>query len=214
MPDYLEQALKLAGTNVTVEAKAQLEVFTAELLKWNKKLNLTAITDLKGISAKHIVDSLLISYLIDNKSLILDIGSGAGFPGIPLGITRADLEVISVDAVAKKIQFQKHIVRLLALLKFNPIHSRIEDLDKIYTGKFDVIVSRAFTSLGHFAEISKPFMKPNGKIIAMKGPGAFEEIAAAAKTLANLNLMVVDQKVFKLPFDSGERTVIILKDAG
>lgn len=213
MTGYLEQAFLQSDMIVSVKAKTELELFVAELLKWNKKLNLTAITDLKEIAAKHIVDSLFISSLIAENNVVLDIGSGAGFPGIPLGITRPDLEIVSVDAIAKKIQFQKHIIRLLALENFNPLHVRIEDLDPIYFGKFDVVVSRAFTSLDSFAELSKPFMKPGGKMIAMKGPGALEEIAVAEKKLEIIKLTVTDKKMFKLPFGSGERMVIILEDA-
>lgn len=210
MSSYLQQALELSATNLTVESRTKLELFVSELLRWNKKINLTAITDQKEIAVKHIIDSLLVSDLISQGWHLLDIGSGAGFPGIPLAITRSDLEIVSVDSVAKKIQFQKHVARLLALDNFTPVHTRIEGLD--HTRKFDVIISRAFARLDSFAELAKPFMKCTGKILAMKGPGAFDEIADSAKTLASLNLAVTEKKLYELPFDSGERAAIILKN--
>lgn len=212
MTDYLAVALTQSVTSIAVETEAQLKTFISELLRWNKKINLTAITDLKEISAKHIADSLLISCLIGKNSAVLDIGSGAGFPGIPLSIIRSDLEIVSVDAVAKKIQFQKHISRKLALDKFSPVHGRVEELDKKYHRAFDVVVSRAFASLDFYVQLAKPFVRQGGVIIAMKGPGAFEEIADAEKTLSDLKLTVAECKTYNLPFDSGERTVVLLRE--
>lgn len=151
----------------------QFDSFLKLLLKWNETYNLTAITDEKEIRIKHFEDSLSpLPFLPDNCRL-LDIGSGAGFPGIPLKIKRPDLEIVLLDSQRKRIAFCEAAIRELRLKNISAIHGRAED-KKIQNdlGLFDVVISRATFSLEKFLELTLPFAQEKGIAIAMKGPEA------------------------------------------
>jgi len=189
----------------------KLQWYLAELLKWNRKINLTSIVDIDQCWEKHIVDSLLASCFVDGDEHVLDIGSGAGFPSIPLKIVYENLVVDSVDSVSKKISFQRHCVRNLAIKKFSAHAQRIEALPEEMAGQFDIVISRAFTSLIQFVEIAAPFLNSTGKIIAMKGSAADDELLLASATLQRLGLTVVSRKeVFLVPSKS-KRVLIEIK---
>ena len=152
----------------TIEA---FKIYLKELLKWNQKINLTAIRSEKGIVLKHFIDSFSVySYLYPHVS-VLDIGSGAGFPGIPLKMVQPSLAVTLVDSVRKKVDFQRHIIRILGLKGIEAIHGRAEDKEILQTlgGRFDITLSRAFSDLRTFLAMSFPFLKEKGVAIAMKG---------------------------------------------
>lgn len=184
-----------------------------ELTKWNQKINLTAIRSLNDIAVKHLLDSLTLAAHIKLTGRLLDIGSGAGFPAIPISIVRPDLEVVSVDAVQKKIMFQKHMARSLALTNFAAVHARVESL---FTGtgeKFDFIVSRAFSSIENFAELSLPLLAGGGKIVAMKGQAGRAEALDAEAVLAKLQVQVESVIEFNLPISGDGRSLIVLTKA-
>ncbi len=199
--------------NVTVNPQQfeKLQWYLAELLKWNRKINLTSIVDIDQCWEKHIVDSLLSSCFVEGDEHILDIGSGAGFPSIPLKIVYENLAVDSVDSVSKKISFQRHCVRNLGVKKFSAHAERIEALQEQMAGQFDIVISRAFTSLIQFVEIAAPFLNSNGKIIAMKGSAADDELLLAADTLQRLGLMVVSRKEVVLLPSKSKRVLIEIK---
>jgi 16S rRNA (guanine527-N7)-methyltransferase len=191
---------------------SQLEKFaelTAELLKWNRKINLTAIRSCHDVVVKHLLDSLTLSAHVSLHGKLLDIGSGAGFPAIPLSMIRPDLEVDSVDAVQKKILFQKHVARTLKLGNFRALHARVETLSR-QPERYDFIVSRAFSSLKTFAEYSLPLLTDEGTIISMKGAGGKDEVLKSESELVGMMIKVERVVEFRLPITGDGRMLIVM----
>lgn len=215
MSETIKELLQASVADLSLELnRAELEkfaVFAAELIKWNRKINLTAITSPRDIVLKHFLDSLVLLKAIGPTGKLLDIGSGGGFPSIPLKLVLPNLAIVSVDAVEKKIRFQRHAARTLQLEGFSAIHARCEDLQDNYAGFFDWIVSRAFSDLPTFAALALPMLQKNGRIIAMKGKRGREEAAAAASTLGETGLAVDDVVECRLPVTGELRTLVVLK---
>jgi len=164
------------GVRVSAAQAAQFEAHIRELLLWNRKTNVTAITQPFEVAIKHVVDSLAIARWIHPEASVLDVGSGGGFPGIPLKILVPSLSVTLIDSSRKKISFQRHVIRTLGLVNIDAVQTRIEALsaDPGYLqggspNAFSVIVCRAFTDLARFVEMAMPLLAPAGMIIAMKG---------------------------------------------
>jgi len=189
----------------------QFSRFAAELSKWNSKINLTAITNDKEVVLKHFLDSLTVAGKVQLAGKLLDIGSGAGFPGIPLQIVRPDLEIVSVDAVEKKILFQRHAARTLGLVNFKAIHARGETLQGIYGSYFDIIVSRAFTDFLSFVKMVFPLLAVGGTIVAMKGSEGKSEVVQYEKELTGFGLCVESVQEFGLPVTGDRRSIITIK---
>lgn len=162
------------------------------LVEWNEKFNLTAITDECGVWLKHFADSVTSESLIKQGASILDVGSGAGFPGIPLKIVRDDISLTMLDSVNKKVTFLNEVVSQLELSNAQAIHSRIEDFDK--KQKYDVVVSRAVAELRTLCEYTLPFVKEGGIFIAYKSEKTDEEIINAKNALAILGGEVSEVK--------------------
>jgi 16S rRNA (guanine527-N7)-methyltransferase len=181
-----------------------------ELRKWNRKFNLTAITREREIIVKHFLDSLTLVPHLPEGARLLDLGSGGGFPAIPLALVRPDLDVLSVDAAEKKIFFQRHAARLLGLQRFTALHARGELLAESHAGGFDVIVSRAFSSLDRFIALARPLLAPGGLIIAMKGRWGEGEAAEAAPFLAEQELGVRQAVRLRLPVSGDERNLVVI----
>lgn len=205
---------ELEGLNLTIDPEAgeRLLWLLQEMLRWNRTHNLTAITDpLVGIE-KHLVDSLTLLPLVEVGQTLLDIGSGAGFPSLPLKIVQPDLDVVSVDSVAKKISFQKHVVRTLQLDHFLPWHGRAEHLPEqpFAAMQFDRVVARAFSSLEQLVELALPCLRPTGSIIAMKGPEGEKELEQAAAWLNERGLHCRDILRFRLPASGSVRQLLVL----
>jgi 16S rRNA (guanine527-N7)-methyltransferase len=148
----------------------QLGTHAVELIRWNRKINLTRITDPFEIAVRHFLDSMVAVNLIPANARVLDVGSGGGFPGIPLKILMSSLRLTLIDASRKKAHFLKHIIRTLGLDHTDAIHLRAEDMDREngFTAGFDVIVSRALTSLPGLAKMSFPLLSPNGVTMVWK----------------------------------------------
>lgn len=198
------------GIEISPSQFNSLNLLAEELKRWNRKINLTAITDDEGIAVKHLVDSLSLLKVVRGPGRLLDIGSGGGFPGIPVKIVQPDLEIVSVDAVVKKISFQKQAVRLLGLTGFTALHVRAETLVADYAEAFDWVVSRAFSDIPSFVAMALPTLKPGGRIVAMKGKNAAEEIAAAEGALAKLGANVVAVDEFTLPGSGDSRSLVVI----
>lgn len=208
---YIEDQLEKSGHKLSQEDVARFELYLRELKEWNEKFNLTAIKDDEGIVIKHFLDSLTPMKLIKPGSTLLDIGSGAGFPGIPLKIAEPSLKVTLIDSVNKKVTFMKHIISVLGLVNIEAVHIRAEDLAKSGKGKFDAVISRALTNLSDFIKIGEPSLKPEGILIAMKGSRADEEVAAATKIMVKKKIKVRDIERFSLPEGAGERVIVVLE---
>ncbi|MBC8017178.1 MAG: 16S rRNA (guanine(527)-N(7))-methyltransferase RsmG [Verrucomicrobia bacterium] len=196
------------GMGLSEERIQSFELFAAELKKWNRKVNLTSICKDVDIAVKHIIDSLVFAACVNNGDYVLDIGSGAGVPAIPLKIANPEVRVVSVDAVGKKIFFQRHVARLLALKDFETLHARVESLHSTHSGFFDVITSRAFSRLEMFVALAAPLLKSGGRIIAMKGPHVVNEFDRVVDELRLLGFEISSVDTYSLPMDKGERSLV------
>jgi 16S rRNA (guanine527-N7)-methyltransferase len=206
----LVSGAKVIGVELTPEQLARLDLFAEELKKWSRKINITAITDDEGIAVKHFVDSLSLLKVVRGPGRLLDIGSGAGFPCIPVKVVLPDLDIVSVDAVVKKISFQKQAVRLLNLTQFTATHVRAETLAATYPEYFDWVVSRAFSDIPSFVAMALPLMKADGRIVAMKGRNAADEVAAAEAALAEMGARVDSVLDFPLPGTGDARSLVVI----
>ena len=204
--------------NIQLE-KQQIEQFNTYmklLLQWNEKINLTAITKPEEIILKHFIDSLTICpYIVPNKTVI-DVGTGAGFPGIPCKIARKDMNIVLLDSLNKRTIFLKDVVDKLGLEDVEIIHGRAEDFahNNVYRGTFDYAVSRAVAPLNVLLEYLVPYTKIGGCVIAMKGSNACEEIVEAQNAISKLRTHIEKNEKVYLPDDCGERCIVILKKDG
>lgn len=182
------------------------------LLEWNTKMNLTAITEEKDVILKHFIDSISINKYLQGKNRIMDIGTGAGFPGIPLKILNQEKEFILVDSLNKRIQFLEEVKKELVLNNLELIHSRVEDLAKNsnYRESADVAVSRAVANLRVLVEYMLPFVKKEGIVICMKGPNIEEEIEEAKNAIEILGGKIENIDNIQLP-ENLERNIVIIK---
>ena len=199
------------GISLSEKDISRFGVYLQELKLWNEKFNLTAIRDDRDIVIKHFLDSLTPCRLIPPGSKILDIGSGAGFPGIPLKIAIPSLNVTLLDSVNKKVSFMKHIISELGLTGIEAIHVRAEDLAKTRKGEFDIVISRALASLAEFIKIGGPFLKPDGRLLAMKGSRAEEEVEAAADIMKKKGMRIRSIEKLSLPLGAGDRGILVLE---
>ncbi len=199
----------------------QFAIHATELVRWNQKINITAIIDPLEVAVKHFLDSLVPAHLISPDAVLLDIGSGAGFPGIPLKILIPSLPVTLIDASRKKVSFLKHVIRTLRLDKIEALHIRAEDLtnDPLYLNRFDVIISRALSSLELFCRLALPLMVEEGVMIALKGEVARNELydlkgrglddGDDTKTVRRQLSVTVEK--FHLPIINSNRSIAIIK---
>jgi 16S rRNA (guanine527-N7)-methyltransferase len=209
--ELLQRGATELGLSLAAKELDQFSSFAAELQKWNKKINLTALASDTDIAVKHFVDSLSLLKVVGREGALLDIGSGGGFPAIPLKIVCPGLTVVSVDAVAKKILFQRQVVRTLGLAEFTALHLRAEELATDYAGRFDWIVSRAFADLSLFARLALPLLGEQGRIVAMKGKGGKEEAESAQGNLTELGLRICELQEFPLPVTGDARCLVVLE---
>ena len=206
---------KAININVQLSESKIKDFYTymIELIEWNKKINLTAILEEDDIIDKHFIDSLTISkYIKDNESVI-DIGTGAGFPGIPLKIARENLKIDLLDSLNKRINFLNEIINKLNLKNINAIHSRAEDeaSKKEKRETYDIAVSRAVANLPVLLEYLLPFVKVGGKCICMKGMNIEEEVNNSKKVLMELGGEIEEINRFKLSDTDATRNIIIVR---
>ncbi|MDY6016135.1 MAG: 16S rRNA (guanine(527)-N(7))-methyltransferase RsmG [Oscillospiraceae bacterium] len=208
----LSDAEKL-GLSVSSQQLDRFEKLAELLVEQNKKMNLTAITDPDGIAVKHFADSISVLSAVEFKSgaKVLDVGTGAGFPGIPLLIMRPDIDLTMLDSTAKKLKYVANTVDSLGL-NANVLHSRAEEAAQKpeYRESFDIVCSRAVAALNILCEYCLPFVKKDGIFAAMKGAKAQEEIEVANNAIKTLGGEIIDKKSFTLS-DGAERTIIIIK---
>lgn len=207
LSEYAEQF----GLSLSQEDISKFDIYLRELKSWNEKFNLTAIKEDRDIIIKHFLDSLTPLKFIRPGSAMLDIGSGAGFPGIPLKMAEPTLNVTLLDSVNKKVTFMRHMIEALELTGIEAIHARAEELAKTKKGSFDVVISRALAGLSDFVKIGEPFLKPEGILIAMKGSRADEEVKEAAKIIEKRRMRVRGIERFSLPGGAGDRVIVILE---
>ena len=205
---------ELAKLNIEVTEKNlnDLNIYKEMLLEYNKKFNLTAIKTEEDIYLKHFYDSLTLSKIVDLKGdlKLLDIGTGAGFPGLVLKIFYPNLEVTLLDSNHKKITFLEQVIKRLNLKNITCINTRAENLPDQYREYFDIVTSRAVANLRILCELSLPFLKIKGKFIAMKGL-LKEELKESEKILKELNSNILEVKKFNLPIEESNRTLVVIE---
>lgn len=185
------------------------------LKEWNEKINITAITDDDEIDVKHFLDSVSVfkSGLINGTERIIDVGTGGGFPGIPVNILKPDTEVVLLDGLNKRLKFLNEVIDTLGLQNISTVHGRAEELGrkKEYRETFDIAVSRAVASLNTLSEYCLPFVKVGGYFVAMKGPDVDEEIEQAEKAIEKLGGQIEKRIDIPLPSSDIVHNLLLIK---
>ena len=211
--EYFKKILNTFNIELNEEKLNKFEIYLNELIETNKNFNLTRIVDEKDVLEKHFLDSLIINKYINSNDKVIDIGSGAGFPGIPLKIFLDNINILMVDSVNKKVDFINKIISELNLENALAIHERAEDLahNMNYREKYDVAVSRAVANMSTLAEYLIPFVKIDGKIIYIKGPNIKDELNNSKNAINILGGKVEDIYEYKLPNLEQIYNIIVIK---
>lgn len=214
--DLMKQYAEKFKIHIDEEKLDKFKKYTALIKEWNEKINLTAITDEDDIIKKHFIDSISVleSNVIKNGMKIIDIGTGAGFPGIPLKIILPDSNILLVDSLNKRVNFLNEVIRMLELHGIEAIHGRAEEVAKKpeYREQFNIVVSRAVANMTVLSEYCIPFAKIGGYFIAMKGPSSEDEIEESKPAISILGgkiKNVVETRI--LQSDMNHRLVIVEK---
>ncbi len=201
------------------EVLGRLVLYFQELKKWNRKVNLIARTlDDRQVLENHFLDSLSLLTILDtenqNTETILDVGTGAGFPGMVLKVACPLLTVVLIEPRKNRHYFLKHIVRTLELRDVELLNTRLEEtveLKELSGRKFSFITSRAFTDINRFVRLSASYLKPGGRIVCMKGPGAVKELEDLLQNNTCKTSYKEETRKFNLPFSKAERALVIFK---
>lgn len=213
--EMLEKGVRQMGLELDEDKIGLLLTHKEMMLAWNEVMNLTAIEDEKDIIIKHFLDSLSVVPVIDriNPESLIDVGTGAGFPGIPLKIARQDIKVTLLDSLNKRINFLNELIGKLEIDGIQTVHMRAEEAGAKadYREKYDVSVSRAVARMPVLAEYCLPLVKTGGYFIALKGEAAGEEIESAQKAIHTLGGQVEEIKRVKLPFSDITHSIVIIR---
>ena len=192
----------------------KFKIYMDFLLEYNSHTNLTAITDPNDIMIKHFLDSIILNNFCDisKKGKVIDVGTGAGFPGVPLKIFREDIELTLVDSLNKRIKFLNKLMTKINL-EVDIIHARAEELSHNlkYRESYDLAVSRAVAPLNILCEYCLPYVKIGGCFVALKGANVDEEIQNSKKAIKFLGGKIVKTETFELPQNKGLRNILIIK---
>jgi len=185
------------------------------LVEWNRFMNLTAITEFNDVCTKHFIDSISLCKVLDcsKEQTLIDVGTGAGFPGIPLKIVFPNLTVTLLDSLGKRVNFLNTVIDELRLEKIEAIHGRAEDYAKpdLLREKYDICVSRAVANLASLSEYCLPYVKTNGFFVSYKSERVSEEIQNAKKAIALLGGEIFHQEEFILPHSDIYRNLLVLR---
>lgn len=209
---FIINGARTLGIEINEGVTAPFSIHASELINWNRKINLTTITKPRDIAIKHFLDSLAPAGFIPDRARLLDIGSGGGFPGIPLKILKPSLSGLLIDGVRKKVNFLKHVLRTLSLENIEALQIRAENLlkDPERANSFDVIISRALSDLEPFVKSALPLLAKQGTIIAMKGAVAQKELDAVRSTVPG-NRYALEVENYRLPSINALRSIVIIK---
>ncbi|MCX7885118.1 MAG: 16S rRNA (guanine(527)-N(7))-methyltransferase RsmG [Caloramator sp.] len=201
--ELMKKGCKIYGIDIEDEKIEKFIKYKEMLKQWNEKINLTAITEDEGIIKKHFLDSISIfsSGVIKENHYVIDIGTGAGFPGIPMKIMMPSLNVLLLDSLNKRINFLNEVIKELSLNNIKAIHGRAEDIvrESEYREKFDIVTARAVANLTILSEYCIPYIKVGGYFIAMKGPSSDDEIRESKNAIGTLGgklKEIVDVKIY------------------
>lgn len=202
------------GYKLTEKQVRQFEKYYEMLIEWNKKINLTSIIDEQEVIQKHFLDSIAVKKVIDlsNYDSLIDLGTGAGFPGIPLKIVFPELEITLVDSLNKRINFLLAVIEELSLENINCVHSRAEDLgnNDLYREKFDICISRAVADLSILSEYCIPFVKDKGYFISYKSNKSQDEINSSLNAINILGGNIEQTINVNIPYLNLERTFVLI----
>jgi 16S rRNA (guanine527-N7)-methyltransferase len=204
--ERLEEGCRALGVALAPEVVPVLWRMQGELLKWNAKVNLTAITAPEEVLEKHFLDSLAVVPEVEGAGSLLDVGAGAGFPGLPLKVARPGLEVTLVDAVGKKVGYLKAVAAVLGLKGVKAVHSRAEGKPEAEgLPRAEVVVARAFMDVPEWLALAPAYLAPGGRVVAMLGK-ALDEGTLQGHAAAR-GLKLVSARAYRLPFSGAERQV-------
>ena len=207
-PDLLREVLAEAGIPVFPGAADQLAVHANEMLRWNRSIRLTAITDPVAVAVKHVADSLLLLRFAPFPGRILDFGSGAGYPGIPLALYLPGARVTVLEASVKKCAFLSRARGMLRLSNVDVVQARAEERKRLHLAPHDHIVTRATAPAGKVIPLLSPYLADGGRFLFMMGPGAREDASE------ELPATVTRRERFHLPRGMGEREIVEIESAG
>ena len=206
--------------SLSVEIGINLDDFKIEkyfnymnlLIEWNNKFNLTAITEENDIILKHFIDCMTVFKYLEDEDSVIDVGSGAGFPGIPIAINKENVKITLLDSLNKRVLFLQEVINSLSLKNAVAVHGRAEDFarDNVYREKFDIAISRAVANLSTLLEYLMPFVKVGGKCICMKGSDVDEELKEAEFAINILGGEIEKIDSFCLPNSDIKRNIIII----
>ncbi len=214
LTDVLQTAIKDFDINLSETQLRQFEIYYNMLVEWNKKINLTAITAPEDVAVKHFADCLeLFNYInIPKSAKVIDVGTGAGFPGLVMKIARPDIQLTLLDSLNKRLVFLRGVLDKIGL-DAEIVHSRGEDgaHHAEYREQYDFAVSRAVARLNVLAEYTLGYVKTGGCLAALKGPAADEEIADSKKALGILGAKLGNKYEFELPLLKEKRNILLIK---
>ncbi len=216
--EFARQTQSILGFELSATQLAQFEQLTGLLLDWNMRMNLTGITEPADIALKHYLDSLTVLKVLTKAghSRLLDVGTGAGFPGLPLAIVLPQLRVTLLDSTAKKLRFIEEAGRALDLDNIRIVHARAEDAgrDDAHRGTYNFVIARAVSRMPALMECTLPMTKRGGLVIAMKGASAHEETCAAAKAISTLGGELAGIDEVRLPNLESPRFLVMVRKVG
>ena len=215
MENKFDNELEKMNIRLTDDQKSQFDLYYELLIEWNRVMNLTGITDYDEVNLKHFTDSLTISRIIDMAQIntLIDVRTGAGFPGIPIKIAFPHIKVYLLDSLNKRIKFLNEVIKKLGLKNIYAFHGRAEDFakDRQYREKFDVCVSRAVANLSTLSEYCIPFVKTGGYFVSYKGGDSDEEVIRSENAITLLGGEIENTDRFFLPDTDMGRTLIKIR---
>jgi 16S rRNA (guanine527-N7)-methyltransferase len=217
MIDYIKELAVKMGITLTDKQLAQLVRYKELLVEWNEKINLTAITEEREVALKHFADCLSVLCVRDlSGKSVIDVGTGAGFPGLVLKIAVPDIRLTLLDSLNKRINFLETVVAELGLTDVTCIHSRAEEggQNPDLRERFDICASRAVAQLNVLTEYDLPFVRVGGEMLALKGPAADEEIKNAERAIKALGGELAEVREVTLPDSELKHRIVIIKKCG
>lgn len=216
--EIFKKKLSQLDLAITEQMEEQFSMFYELLVEWNKVMNLTTITEFDDVVEKHFLDSVALGvyYNLNQKLTLVDVGTGAGFPGIPLKIMYPELQIVLADSLKKRVGFLDEVILQLKLENISAVHGRVEDLaqKKEYREQFDLCVSRAVANLASLSEYCLPFLKEGGTFVAYKSADIEDEAEGAQKAIHILGGKLKEVYKFQLPDTEYQRSFVIVDKVG